>query len=207
MSHVEAEGAGLRPEVLLAAVDLMGREGRRGAVRVQGQSMRPTLAPQQLLAVEFGPERLRRGDMLIFQQGTALLVHRLLWRRGSARGPHLLRTRGDGTTTFDPPLAPGAVVGRVVALQDGAGWRSTRCRRARAYASCVAWHDLLWGAAGVLLRRVEQRLRGPARGPSPLRRALVATDRALLRGVHRLLFRPAHPLVSQSDCMPRVASE
>ena len=75
----------LSTELVLAAVELMGRVGRDGTVRVEGESMRPALRPGQRLAVDFAPERLARGDVLVFRQGDALLVHRMLWRSRSTR--------------------------------------------------------------------------------------------------------------------------
>ena len=45
----------LTVELLDAAVDLMGRQGRGGTLRVRGVSMIPTLIGRQLVAVEFAP--------------------------------------------------------------------------------------------------------------------------------------------------------
>jgi hypothetical protein len=175
-------------EWVLAAVELMGHAGRRGTVRVRGESMQPTLRPGQLLAVDFAPQRLSRGDMLVFRQGDLLLVHRLL---GSARpkdGRPRLRTRGDGTLGLDPPVDLDRVVGRVIALEDGSRWRTTRDRRARTYAWCLAWHDLFWAAvAGVSPRRLQWRV--------------AVVDRRLLRAVHRTLFNRLHADVPRPEAL------
>ena len=58
---------GLEVRLLDAAVDLMGRAGRGGRVQVVGESMRPTLAPGDVLAVDFSPGTPRRGDLLLFR--------------------------------------------------------------------------------------------------------------------------------------------
>jgi hypothetical protein len=153
--------------------------------------MRPTLRPGQRLQVDFAPGPLGRGDMLVFRQGDALLVHRLLGGARRDGGRPRLRTRGDGVLTFDPPVDPEQVVGRVVALEHGGAWRSTRSRPARAYAWCLAWHDLAWAALGVLVRYPERKLRR-VRVRLQLRAAVAAVDRWLLAAVHRLAFARVH---------------
>jgi len=77
---MQSGSAHLSAELLDAAVELMGRSGRGGTVRVRGRSMLPTLVEGQILAVEFNPDRLAHGDMLIFRQAGHLVVHRLLGR-------------------------------------------------------------------------------------------------------------------------------
>jgi hypothetical protein len=180
--------------LLDAAVDLMGRAGRGGSVRVRGRSMLPTLAEGQLLAVEFSPDSLRVGDVLVYRQNGLLMVHRLLGDARSGSGEAVFRTRGDGLTYLDPPLRVSRILGRVIALRCGDEWRSTRAARARLYARCVAWHDLFWAAVGVAARSLE-RHSGSERVGAPLRRLVAACDRRLLSLAHRLLFRWAHPVV------------
>jgi len=181
--------------VLDAAVELMGRGGRGGTVRVQGQSMLPTLLPDELLAVEFGSQRLRAGDMLLFRQADYLVVHRLLGRarrRGAARR---LRTRGDGVLGLDPPVDPSRIVGRAIAVKRGEQWRGFESRAARIYARGLAWHDLFWAATGVAAYFVDRVLRR-LRLPRGLVRGVGAVDRWLLRRVHGLLFDRFHPPVA-----------
>ena len=96
----------LKAELVLAAVELMGRAGRLGTVRVQGESMNPTLRPGQLLAVDFSPEGTARGDMLLFRQGDLLLVHRRVASAPPLDGRSRFRTRGDGVLDLDPPVDP-----------------------------------------------------------------------------------------------------
>lgn len=188
----------LRAELVLAAVELMGRAGRNGTVLVQGESMRPTLHPGQMLAVEFSPDVTARGDMLVFRQGDALLVHRVVGQAPPLGGRPRLRTRGDGVLTLDPPVDLDRVVALVVAFEDGEQWRSTRHRVARAYAWCLAWHDLFWAAVGVVLRRLEQRPKG-SQTAARLRPVAEAVDRRLLRCVHRLLSKWMHRRVAKPD--------
>ncbi len=182
----------LNAELVLAAVELMGRAGRDGTVRVQGQSMLPTLRPGQLLAVEFAPRALARGDLLLFRQGGLLLVHRSLGRARPSAGRILLRTRGDGAPTLDPPVDPAHVVGRVIAVAQGPCWRSFRGPAGRTYGWCVAWHALFWAAVGLLLQHIEAGARR-ANLRLDLRWRASRIDRLLLRAVHALLFDLAHP--------------
>jgi len=185
-------------ELVLAAVELMGRDGRRGTVRVRGRSMDPTLRPGQLLEIDFSPERPARGDMLVFRQGDLLLVHRVLGPARPLDGQLRLRTRGDGVSNLDPPLDLDRVVGRVVAIEDGERWRSTRDRTARAYAWCVAWHDLFWAAVAVAFRPLDRGLRGMkiALRIGPL---VASLDRGLLRLAHRALFDRLHSDVPRAE--------
>lgn len=190
---MDTESGQLSEELLDAAVDLMGRTGRGGTVRVRGQSMLPTLVEGQLLAIEFSPNRLSRGDILVYRQDGLLMVHRLL---GGARFPDGrpgLRTRGDGLPTLDPHLDPSRIVGRVTALQAGEEWRTTRAVRSRCYGVCIAWHDFFWAASAVVARRVDGAL-GTIGLKSPFRRWVTAIDRRSLRLAHLVLFRWAHPV-------------
>lgn len=185
----------LPAEVLDAAVELMGRGGRGGTVRVQGQSMLPTLRPGELLAVRFGSQRSRTGDLLLFRQADYLVVHRLLGparRRGGARR---LRTRGDGVLGLDPPVDPARIVGRAIAVKRAEQWRGFESLGARLYARGLAWHDLFWAATGVAAYFVDRVLRR-LRLPRGLIRGVGAVDRWLLQRVHGLLFERLHPPVA-----------
>ncbi len=178
-----------------AAVDLMGRSGRRGVLHVVGSSMVPTLPPGSVLCVEFSPSGLRRGDLLLFRQADYLVVHRLLGRARAAGGARCLRTRGDGLPALDPALEPSCVVGRVVAIDRGRGWKGVRGRGARLYGTWLAWHDLAWAALVVLARRtVDGLLRRLASGGS-IGPRIAAADLWILRRLDRLLFDPLHPSV------------
>jgi len=155
--------------------------------------MVPTLFEGQVLAIEFSPGSLSRGDMLVYRQDGMLMVHRMLGPARFPDGRPSLRTRGDGLPTFDPHLEQSRVVGRVIALQTGEGWRSTRGGLARAYARCLACHDFFWAAGAVCARGIEGAL-GTVGLRLPLRRWVTAADRRSLGLAHRCLFRWAHPV-------------
>lgn len=98
------EGSGLGPELL--------RRGYFLRVAFRGGSMRPLLRPGDLLLV--GPVRHppRRGAVLLFEAGRALVVHRFLGCRGRA-----YRTKGDALDGPPETVHPARVIGRVVAYE------------------------------------------------------------------------------------------
>ncbi len=194
------EDPGKLTELVLAAVDLMGRTGRRGTVRVCGESMEPTLRAGQLLAVDFAPEHLARGDMLIFRQGDLLLVHRLLGPARPIEGRPRLRTRGDGTLSLDPPVDLDRVIGRVVAVADGENWRTTRDRPARVYAWCLAWHDLFWAVVANVSQLFDRGL-NKLRIPWRSRPAVAGVERWLIRRAHRIFFDRLHSDVPRPESL------
>jgi len=183
-------GSNLPPELLDAAVEMIAESGRIGKLVVRGTSMLPTLGEGQTVAVDFSPERLMRGDLIVFRQHDDLVVHRLVGY-GNRDGRAYYRARGDGRGYLDPPLYPESVAGRVVALSDGDAWRSLRGSAARLYGLQFAWHNYCWAAAGVLARAVE-RLLSRVRLRLPLAAVVQAVDHRLLRMAHRFLFVLAH---------------
>jgi hypothetical protein len=181
----------LTPENLDAAVELMGRSGRRAILPMHGESMLPTLRSGQWVAVDLSPERIERGDLVLYRQQGYLVVHRLLGTTTGDDGAPALRTRGDGLSGFDPPLDRARVRGRVVAIRDEDRWWDLEGGAARAYAVAIAVHDLCWataGAAGARLDRLLQRLGFPA----AIQTGTGECDRRLLRLVHRMLFGLLH---------------
>jgi hypothetical protein len=175
--------------MLDAAVELIGKAGRLGSVEVTGSSMLPTFAEVERLAVEFSPQRLEFGDVLVFRQRDFLVVHRLVQRQqhdGSLR----LRTRGDGTISLDPWLDPGSVIGRAVAVGYADGtWRNLRNLRARFYGYALALHALVWGGLGAAA------LKFGGSGGQNWHWRLGRLDHLLLRLGHALFFRALHPVI------------
>jgi hypothetical protein len=175
--------------MLDAAVELIGKTGRLGSVEVSGSSMFPTFAEVERLAVEFSPQRLEFGDVLVFRQRGILVVHRLVQRQQN-EGLLRLRTRGDGTISLDPWLDPGSVIGRVVAVGYADGtWRCLRNFRARLYGHALALHGLVWGGLGAAVLKF-----GGRHGPTWHWR-LGRLDHFKLRLDHALFFRVLHPVI------------
>ncbi len=83
-------------------------------VRVRGVSMHPTLRPGDVVRVErAGPDELRPGDVVLFQNGHGALLHRFLGRTPEG----LMRTRGDAMASPDPPWPPEALIGKAVGVE------------------------------------------------------------------------------------------
>lgn len=192
--------------LLDTAVELMGRTGARGTLRVRGESMTPTLRPGDLVAVDFSQVSLRRGDILLFRQVDYLTVHRLLGTARLPDGGPCLRTRGDGRHRLDPALDRSRVHGRVFAVLKEGGWRDMRSGTARFYAQALALHDLAWAGAGVLAARFD-RLVG-LRGERRFLEAVTAfVDQKLLGLVHRVLFSLAHSQIDSPEGLDDVPGE
>jgi hypothetical protein len=183
--------------MLDAAVEMIADSRRIGKLVVRGTSMLPTLGEGQTVAVDFSPERLKRGDVIVFRQHDDLVVHRLVGY-GSRDGRTYYRARGDGRGYLDPPLYPERVAGRVVALRDRGAWRSLRGGAARLYGLQFAWHDYCWAAAGVLARAGERML-SRVHLRAPLTTAVQRLDQGLLRVAHRLLFVLVHRPIGRPE--------
>jgi signal peptidase I len=79
-----------------------------------GASMTPTLSGEDIVEVE-PCAQARAGDVLLFKSGDKLVIHRVV-----AVKPEGLMTRGDHNRQADASLlAPGDIVGRVVAAYRG----------------------------------------------------------------------------------------
>jgi hypothetical protein len=181
-------------ELLDAAVELLGKSGRSGTFRVQGDSMVPTLRPGRRFAVEFEPERLWPGMLLLYRQVDYLVVHRLLGDSRRRDGRSGYRTRGDGRIALDPTLDAERIVGRVVAVEGDGAWWSLDGAGARLYARLMAWHALFWAAVGAVARLCDRVPRRLGFG-TPLVALAAWIDRVLLRLVHGLGFRLCHARV------------
>ncbi len=82
-----------------------------GILYVEGGSMRPALAPGDVIVYRRVAPSLEVGDMVVFQHGGALVVHRVagVLRDGT------MRTAGDANDSLDStPLDPADVRGEVV---------------------------------------------------------------------------------------------
>jgi signal peptidase I len=96
-------------------------ERGRLCLRLQGDSMWPTLPPGCLVEIErVSPEDVRVGDTVIWPRDGDLVAHRVVHRTHGGDGV-LLVTKGDNASAPDQVLRPWMVIGRVVGTcgQDG----------------------------------------------------------------------------------------
>lgn len=78
-------------------------------------SMEPTLQVNDLVIVH-RQDSYRTGDIVVFQTGSALVVHRIVSMDGDT-----VVTKGDANDGADPPIATDAIKGRVAARIPGVG--------------------------------------------------------------------------------------
>jgi hypothetical protein len=86
--------------------------------RAEGRSMFPAIRDGQMITVEpIGRRPVRIGDVVLYRHGRAAIAHRVVRVRSSAGGIVELLLRGDAAGACDAPVAPGQVLGRVVAVE------------------------------------------------------------------------------------------
>ncbi|MDH3592267.1 MAG: S24/S26 family peptidase [Planctomycetota bacterium] len=170
------------------AARLLGESGAHGRLELTGTSMLPHLRPGDGLWVDFSPRTPRPGDVVVFRQAGALLVHRVLgYRTRGPHGPHF-RIRGDHADYLDGPTLGEAILGHVVAFERAGIWRDLTGRPARVYARLTAAHAFCWTGLRTIADRAERALGGPW----GLARFVGVLDRAALKVAAGLLFRLAH---------------
>ena len=106
------------------AYSLLREELARGnpiTVSIGTSSMSPSIRPgDSVLVAPATPEGLRRGDLVLIDNGEAFIVHRLLaMKRGNGTG--LALTRGDGVRRFDEPVPADRIVGKVLKIHRANG--------------------------------------------------------------------------------------
>ena len=137
-------------------VDILRRwvaDGRVARLPLSGVSMEPTILPGARVFMEgCEPGTIRVADVVVYEDASGLICHRVLGHRSSPGGRELL-TKGDRLRVPPAWVSATSVVGRVVEIETGASRRRlTRPReRLRAYLAVgCSWLVLL----GLALRRV-----------------------------------------------------
>ncbi len=82
--------------------------GYGGAVVLSG-SMEPTIMTDELIVVK-AEEGYEKDDIVVYQSGRVLVVHRIMQIDGET-----VTTRGDANNTDDAPIAMDQIKGRVIA--------------------------------------------------------------------------------------------
>jgi signal peptidase I len=131
-------------------------EGRLARLPLSGLSMEPTISSGVHLVLEAcAPDAIRAGDVVVYEDASGLICHRVLRRRPAADAPALL-TKGDGLRVPPAWVSATSVVGRVVAIESPEGRRSLTAPRERwrTYAAMArSWLALLARAAIGAMRR------------------------------------------------------
>ncbi len=117
------------------------RAGRPVRCRAAGSSMKPLIVPGADLEVQPVPaEELRPGDVLLFQDGTRLVAHRLVRRVDDPERGRLFYVQGDNRHDVEGPVPADAILGRIERVR--AGWLRFR---PRAWWIRAAYPPLRWG--------------------------------------------------------------
>jgi signal peptidase I len=98
-------------------------------LQVNGDSMAPLLQPgDSVLVAAVAPALIKRGDLVLFRRTNEVVTHRVV-----AKSRTGWRTKGDNRRQLDPAVGLQEILGRVVAIERGAGkidlqkgrWRAT----------------------------------------------------------------------------------
>ena len=112
-----------------------------------GLSMAPFIYGGEWVVVRrAGKEKIRLGDVVIYQAGNVFVAHRVICKRGQD-GQAYFTVKGDAHLAAEGEIAAGEIVARVVALQkmgkridlNRPRWRLAN----RLIALCSAWVDSL----------------------------------------------------------------
>ncbi|MDD5630007.1 MAG: S24/S26 family peptidase, partial [Elusimicrobia bacterium] len=107
------------PDVAAVPVDSQPSPGAERQLEIYGHSMRFLLRDGDRIRVRrVPPAELRLGDIVVYMKDREVVAHRLLWRSAEPGGL-LLRTKGDGQSSWDPLVPASGIVGRVEAFQRG----------------------------------------------------------------------------------------
>jgi len=109
-------GKSLAVEMLRSALS----ENKHVIFSATGHSMLPLIFPgEEIVLGKSASGHYARGDILLFQTGGRLTLHRLhrLLDTSDATGHPLLLTKGDASPQFDAPLSLSNVIGRVTACR------------------------------------------------------------------------------------------
>ena len=164
----------------LATFALHRSIGARAWVEVSGSSMNPLIRTGDELEVEFGAERPRLGEIVVFWEHGRMVVHRLVQRHLTAGG-EMLVTRGDASLRFDREFPADQLFGVVRA-----------CRRAVTRAAVpIAGSGSRAGAVARVSAAAGWVIAGTDRLPAPVRDPVVRYARrvapALVAGSARLV--------------------
>ncbi len=81
-----------------------------------GKSMYPTIRDGEMITVEpIAAPEIKPGDIILYRNQTGVVAHRVVYLEQSSHG-HLL-LRGDASNTFDAPIMPYQILGKVISTK------------------------------------------------------------------------------------------
>lgn len=123
-------------------------------LRVTGQCMSPEINEGETVLIA-SPSRHtpRVGEIVLARHANGLRLHRLVWKWPLCSRRLFWLTKADRARFCDPRIAPGAVLGTVVAVESAGAeraWGKARVRRAgRSFAEgLAAWSRVRFGRFG-----------------------------------------------------------
>jgi len=171
-------------------LDVWGQGGVLHMIPVAGHSMLPLLQNGDQVVVAHGWASGRRGDVVVFRRGDALVVHRVL-RMYNGNSEPMVITKGDNLSYFDAPLGANDIVGRVLAIKRGGRRLPLDTPVWRILGWLIAVSAWGWQALDGWSQRCEQRRVAPQmkRRLAFLRRSAWAIYSRALIGVQEVLRR------------------
>ena len=125
--------------------------------RVVGGSMRPLIQAGDTVVIS-PLEQPATGDILLYQQGEAWFVHRLLSELPQADGQAILKLHGDARHDPDPAVLPEAVLGQVTSVERGDRSWSVELPIFRLYGHLICWPPFRTLMIRIVLR-IDRRIR------------------------------------------------
>ena len=115
------------------------QRGQRVTFKVRGISLNPLLLPGDSFLLErVDPERLRAGELVVFEGGDGLTVHRILRKRWRARSIWF-QTAGQRARIPDPWIPGTEIIGRAVEIRHGSSANRRRDVPGRWTGALWAW--------------------------------------------------------------------
>ena len=102
-------------------VDLL-KSGQSVRFQAPGRSMTPTIREDETITIDpVSASSVRKGDIILYSNKTGVIAHRVvrIEKEDSSLQPHSFILRGDASITYDKPVTPGQVLGKVVSVERG----------------------------------------------------------------------------------------
>ena len=102
-------------------VDLL-KSGQSVRFQAPGRSMTPTIREDETITINpVSASSVRKGDIILYNNKTGVIAHRVvrIEKSDASLEPNLFILRGDASITYDKPVTPGQVLGKVVSVERG----------------------------------------------------------------------------------------